>query len=90
MATICVGIDLAQERFRQGATRQAEEFDVAYGLVFFAGLNAFCYMQLPEFFRLSGTGKSLLFARPQSGAHCKYGVSSLICGLSSPLDGSME
>jgi hypothetical protein len=58
MATISVGIDLAQERLRQGATRQAEEFDVAHGLVFFAGLNAFCYMQLPESCRLPGTGKS--------------------------------
>ena len=81
MTTVSVGIDLAQERLRHAATKQAKEFDVAHGLVFFAGLNAFCYLQLPEFFRLPGTGKSLhsLGRNRALIANMELVVSSAVC-----------
>ena len=81
MTTVSVGIDLAQERLRHAATKQAKEFDVAHGLVFFAGLNAFGYLQLPEFFRLPGTGKSLhsLGRNRALIANMELVVSSAVC-----------
>ena len=54
---------------------------LAHGLVFFAGLNAFCYLELPEFFRLPGTGKSLhsLGRNRSLIANMELVVSSAVC-----------